>query len=86
MPEISHVVHEEARDSVLGLPGELRLARPIATQADLRIATTVHMSVADEAIHRRPVRDLDAEDLFARVRVRVEVDEADGPVRRSPLP
>ena len=38
------------------------------------------MPSPDEPVHRRPVRDLDAEDLRARVRVRVEVDEADGSV------
>ena len=34
----------------------------------------------DELPHGRPVRELDPEDLLARVRVRVEVDEANGTV------
>ncbi len=36
-PEVAHVVHEEARDPALGLPGELRLAGPVAAQADLHV-------------------------------------------------
>ena len=35
------------------------------------------MAVADEAVHRRAVGELDVEDLRARVGVRVEVDEPD---------
>ena len=37
-PAIADVVHEEARDPVLRLPGELLLARPVAAQADLHVA------------------------------------------------
>ncbi len=35
---IAHVVHEEARDPVLGLPRELFLSRPVAPQPDLDVA------------------------------------------------
>ena len=83
---VSDVVHEEARDPVLGLPGELVLARPVAAQADLDVARAVDVPVAHEPVHRRPVRDLDAEDLLAGVRVRVEVDERDRPVLRARRP
>ena len=76
-PELADVVHEEARDPVLGLPGELGLARPVAAQADLDVAARVDVALLDEPVHRRPVRDLDAEDLGAGVGVGVEVDEAD---------
>ena len=40
------------------------------------------MAVAHEAVHRRPVRDLDAEDLLARIGMGVEVDESDRAVNR----
>ena len=81
--ELADVVHEERRDPVLALPCELRLAGPVAAQPDLDVAAPVDVPVADEAVHRRPVRELDAEDLRARVGVRVEVDETDGAVPRG---
>ena len=65
------------------LPRELRLARPVAAQPDLHVALRVDDAVPHEPVHRRAVRDLDAEHLRARVGVRVEVDEADGTVRRA---
>ena len=65
------------------LPGELRLAGPVAAQADLHVARRVDVPGLDEPEHRRPVRELDAEDLAAGVGVRVEVDEADRPVARG---
>ena len=65
---------------MLALPGELRLAGPVAAQADLNVALAADDAVADEPVHRGPVRDLDAEDLGSGVRVRVEVDEPDGAV------
>jgi hypothetical protein len=73
-------VHEEARDPALGLPGELGFPGPVAAQADLHVAARVDLPVADEAVHGGAVRELDREDLSARVGVRVEVDEADGAV------
>ena len=65
-PEPPHVVHEEARDPALVLPGELLLAGPVAAQADLDVAARVDHAGLDEPVHRRAVRDLDAEDLAAR--------------------
>ena len=56
---------------------------PVAAQADLHVAAPVDVAVADEPVHRRPVRDLDAEHLLAGVRVRVEVDEGDRAVHRG---
>ena len=53
---------------------------PVPPQTDLHVALRVDRALLDESVHRRPVRDLDAEDLRARVRVRVEMDEADRPV------
>ena len=73
--EVANVVHEEARDSALGLPGELLLARPVAAKADLHVAAGIDMALLDQPVHDRPVRELDAEDLRARVGVRVEMDE-----------
>ena len=70
-------MHEEARDPVLALPRELALAGPVATQPDLDVAARVDVSVAHEPVHRRAVRDLDAEHLRSGVRMRVEVDERD---------
>src|SRR6185503_10306546 len=58
-------------------PGELPLAGPVAAQADLHVALRRNLAGFDQPEHRRPVRELDAEDLAAGVRVRVEVDEAD---------
>src|SRR6266496_6707641 len=37
-PELPHVVHEEAGDPALLLPGELLRAGPVAAQADLDVA------------------------------------------------
>ncbi len=42
-PELADVVHEEARDPALGLPGELGLAGPVAAQADLDVAHRVDL-------------------------------------------
>ncbi len=75
-------MHEEARDPVLRLPRELALAGPVAPETDLHVARTVDVTVAHEPVHRRPVRDLDAEDLLAGIRMGVEVDEGDRPVHR----
>ena len=41
----------------------LALAGPVATEADLHVAPGSTMAVRDEPVHRRAVRDLDAEDL-----------------------
>ena len=84
--ELADVVHEERRDALLALPAELDLARPVAAEPDLRVATWIDVAVANEAVHRRPVRDLDAEHLRAGVRVRVEVDEPDRAVARGDGP
>ena len=75
--ELADLVHEDAGDPALGLPAELLLARPVAAQADLDVAGRVDVALLDQAPHRRPVRDLDPEDLGAGVGVGVEVDEAD---------
>ena len=75
-------MHEVRGDAVLALPGELRFTRPVAAQPDLRVSVCVDVAVADEPIHGRTVGVLHAEDLGACVRVRVEVDEADGTVAR----
>ena len=76
-PALAHVVHEEARDPALRLPAELLLGRPVAAQADLDVPARVDVPLLDEAVHRGSVRELGAEYLRARVRVRVEVDEPD---------
>ena len=76
-PQLAHVVHEEARDAVLGLPGELGLAGPVAAQADLDIPARVDVALLDEPVEGRPVGDLDAVHLGAGVGVGVEVDEPD---------
>ena len=70
-------MHEEARDPLLAPARRTRLAGPVAAQADLHVAARVDVPCFDEPEHRRPVRELDAEDLAPGVRVRVEVDEAD---------
>src|SRR5918911_112231 len=57
------------------LPGELPLPRPVAAEADLDVALRGDVAGLDEAVHGRSVRDLDAEDLRSRIRVRVEVNE-----------
>src|SRR5215210_2647864 len=74
-------MHEEAGDAPLRLPGELGLPRPVAAQAYLRVAPRVYVSGLDEPAHYRAVREFDAEDLGARVGVRVEVNQAYGSVR-----
>ena len=79
-PEVAHVVHEERRDALFALPAELGLAGPIAAQTDLDVARRIDMPVAHQPVHRRPVRDLDAEHGRPGVGVRVEVDERHGPV------
>src|SRR4029079_10345311 len=76
-PALADVVHEEAPDPALALPRELLLPWPVAPQPDLRISLRVDEPCLDELVHRRPVRELDAEDLGPGIRVRVEVDEAD---------
>ena len=81
--EVAHVVHEVRGDAVLALPGELRFSRPVAAQPDLDVSACVDVAVADEPVHGRAVGVLHAEDLGAGVRVRVEVDEADGTVARG---
>ena len=48
-------------------------------QTDLGIPPAGDATRFDEAVHRRPVRVLDTEDLAARVRMRVEVDQAHRP-------
>ncbi len=63
--------------AALFLPRELLRPRPVAAQADLDVAARVDVPLLDEPVHRRPVRDLHAEDLRARVGVGVEVDEAE---------
>ena len=70
-------MHEEAGDAALLLPREFLRARPVAAQADLDVSPWLDVPLFDEPVHRRPVRDLDAEDLRARVGVGVEVDEAE---------
>ncbi len=50
-------------DPVLALPCELGLAGPVAAQPDLDVARSRDVPVADEPVHRRSVRELDAEDL-----------------------
>ena len=70
-------MHEEARDSALVLPGELLRAGPVAAQADLDVPLGIDVPLLDEPVHRRPVRDLDTEDLGARIRMGVEMDEAE---------
>src|SRR5206468_6560207 len=78
--ELVHLVRAEARDPLLGLPRKLGLAGPVAAQADLDVADGVDLAGLDEPEHRRAVGDLDAKDLAARVRVRVEAHEPDGTV------
>ena len=68
-------MHEEAGDAALLLPRELLGTRPIAAQADLNVTPWIDVPLLDEPVHGCSVRDLDAEDLGAGVRVRVEVDE-----------
>ena len=80
-PVLAHLVHEEARYPALGLPAELGLARPVAAQPDLDVALGVDVPRLDEPVHRRPVRDLDAEDLGPGVGVSVEMDEAERAMR-----
>src|SRR5215207_6899751 len=79
--EVADVVREQARDPALCLPRELPLPRPVAAQADLRVAPRVELAGVDQPPDERPVRALDAEDLGARVGVGVEVHHADGPMR-----
>ena len=85
-PALADVVHEEARDAALGLPGEDVLAGPVAAQPDLDVALRRHQARLDELVHRRPVRLAHPEDLGARVRVGVEVDQPDRAVRRARTP
>jgi agmatinase len=54
-PELAHVVHEERRDPLLGLPRELRLAGPVAAQSDLHVPLRVDNALLHEAVHRRAV-------------------------------
>ena len=61
--ELAHVVHEQARDAALALPGELGLPRPVAAQADLDVARRVDVALLDEPVHDRAVRELGAEHL-----------------------
>ena len=75
--ERANVVHEQRGDALLALPGELALTGPVAAQSDLHVAGGVHGALLDEPVHRRPVRARHAEDLGARVGVRVEVDQPD---------
>ena len=75
-PALADVVHEEAPDPALALPGELLLPWPVAPQPDLHVSLRIDEPGFDELVHRRSVRELDAEDLGPGVRVRVEVDEA----------
>ena len=74
------VVHEQRRDPLLALPGELLLARPVAAQADLDVAGGLERTLLDEPPHPRPVRALDAEYGLGGVGVGVEVHEPDGAV------
>ena len=77
-------MHEQARDPALALPGELALAGPVAAQPDLDVPFPRHLARLDKPPHDRPVRDPgDAEDLGARVGVRVEVHQADRPMLRG---
>ena len=48
-PSARNVVHEERGDPALALPGELRLARPVAAQADLHVAGGVDARPARRA-------------------------------------
>ena len=73
--DLANLVHEEAGDPTLGLPGEHLLARPVAPQADLDVALRRHQTGLDQAVHRRAVGPLHPEDRGAGVGVAVEVDE-----------
>ena len=53
--QLAHVVHEEARDAVLGLPGELGFSGPVAAQADLDVAAGVEVALLHEPVEGRPV-------------------------------
>src|SRR5215208_5479284 len=79
--EVPDVVHEEAGDTPPGLPGELRLPRPVAAQSYLRVALRVYVPRLDEPAHYRAVREFDSEDLGAGIGVRVEVHQANGSIR-----
>ena len=81
MPSSAHVVHEQARDATFRLPGQLRLVRPPAAQADLDVAARVDVALLDEVVHRRAVREPAPEDLRGGVGVGIEVDEPDRPVQ-----
>ena len=74
---LADLVHEDRCDPLLGLPGELLLPGPVAAQPDLGVALRIDVALLDQPVHRRPVGDLDAEDLGAGVGVGVEVDQAD---------
>ena len=61
-------MHEDRRDSLFLLPGELLLPGPVAAQTDLGVAPRIDVALLDQPVHRGPVRDLDAEDLRYRCR------------------
>src|SRR5439155_9241807 len=52
-------------------------AGPVAAQADMDVSPWIDVTLLDVPVHRRSVRDLDAEDLGAGVRVCVEMDETE---------
>ena len=81
--DLADVVHEDALDPLLALPGELLLAGPVAAEADLDVAAGVDVARFDEPPHRGAVGDLDPEDDRAGVGVGVEVDQADRPPWRA---
>jgi hypothetical protein len=85
-PELADLAHRKCRDPVLGLPGELGLAGPVTAKADLHVAARIDQAALDEPVHRRAVRELDTEDLRARVGVRVEMDEPNGTRDRGARP
>ena len=58
------------------LPCELLLTRPVPAQTDLYIAPWVDRSRLDEPVHRRPVREFQAE-IAPGVCVSVEVHQAE---------
>ena len=70
-------------DAVLALPVELGRPGPVAAQPDLRVAPAGTLPRLDEPVHRRAVRDGDAEHLGPGVGVGVEVDQA-RPARAAP--
>ena len=80
-PEVANLVHEQARDAALCLPGEFVLPGPVAAQADLRVARRVDLAVVHQGAHEGSVGELHAEHLFAGVGVSVEVHDADRAVR-----